>query len=112
MKRHIRTKHPYVYEQEMNEFIGIETVDTPVSEPEKFLEDVEQSILNKTAEISDEDATQEAEDSELEQVDNGTVLNEADPNFEEKIKYFCTKPVTGRSKYQINYCYVIFDLFL
>lgn len=101
MKRHIRNKHPYVYEREMNELtsMGIETVDTTVSETEEYLEDVKQTEINKSQEIDHEDSAQDEADSESEQVDSGTVLNEADPNFEEKIKYFCTKPVSGRSKY-------------
>lgn len=104
MKRHIRSKHPYVYEQEMSDLIdiGIETVDTPASETEEYLEDIEQSVINEP-ERGDEHSVQEEADSESEQVDSGTVLNEADPNFEEKIKYFCTKPVSGRSKYQFNF---------
>lgn len=108
MKRHIRSKHPYVYDQEMNDLIGIriETVDTPASETKEYLEDVEQFIIDKSGEGGDEDSAQEEADSELEQVDSGSVLNEADPNFEEKIKYFCTKPVSGRSKYIYIYLYI------
>ncbi|XP_026330534.1 uncharacterized protein LOC113238024 [Hyposmocoma kahamanoa] len=100
MKRHIRSKHPYVYDQEVNDLIGIriETVDTPASDTKEYLEDVEEFTTNKSEEGGDEDSAQEEADSELEQVDSGTVLNEADPNFEEKIKYFCTKPVSGKKR--------------
>ncbi|XP_026330476.1 uncharacterized protein LOC113237974 [Hyposmocoma kahamanoa] len=99
MKRHIRSKHPCVYDQEVNDLIGIriETVDTPDSDTKEYLEDVEE-FTNKSEEEGDENSAQEEADSELERVDSGTVLNEADPNFEEKIKYFCTKPVSGKKR--------------
>lgn len=107
MKRHIRSKHPYVYEQEMNKLVsmGIETIDTPVSETDEYSEDVKQTAITKSQETDHDDSAQEEADSESEQVDSGTVLNEDDPNYEEKIKYFCTKPVLGKSKYQLfNKC--------
>ncbi|XP_026330477.1 uncharacterized protein LOC113237975 [Hyposmocoma kahamanoa] len=100
MKRHIRSKHPHVYDQEVNDLTGImiETVNTPASDTKEYLEDVEEFTTNKSEEGDDEDSAQKEADSELEQVDSGTVLNEADPNFEEKIKYFCTKPVSGKKR--------------
>lgn len=110
MKRHIRTKHPYVYEQEMNELggMGIETVDTAVSENEEYLDeytkDVKKSLKNKSEQRrEDENLNHDEADSESELVESETVFNESDPHFEEKIKYFCTKPVTGKSKYQLHH---------
>ncbi|XP_026330535.1 uncharacterized protein LOC113238025 [Hyposmocoma kahamanoa] len=101
MKRHIRSKHPCVYDKEMNDVVStrIENVDIPASETKEYLEDVERvNTTNKSEGGGDEDSDQEEAESELKQDGSGTVLNEADPNFEEKIKYLCTKPISGRKR--------------
>lgn len=108
MKRHIRRRHPYVYDQEIKELVGtrVETVDTPASETKQCSEDEKQNSTNKSIEGSDEESAQKKADSELE-VDSGTVLNEAHPDFEEKVKNLCAKPVAGKSKYETSFSYHI-----
>ncbi|XP_026330537.1 uncharacterized protein LOC113238027 [Hyposmocoma kahamanoa] len=107
MKRHFSRIHPYIYNQEMNDVTGIviETVDTPASATKKYLDDVEHCTSNKSEESEeggDEDSAQEEAYSDLEQVDSGTVLNKPDPNFEEKIKNVCTKPISERRCWRLQ----------
>ncbi|KAJ2947342.1 hypothetical protein O0L34_g17065 [Tuta absoluta] len=95
MKRHIKNKHPYVYEQEVgggksDEEYGQAEFGT-ISEAGEY---VTEFVEHPDTTEPEEDDSAELDSDEI--LPDTSFLNENDPDFETKIKYLVTKQVVRK----------------
>lgn len=113
MKRHIRYKHPYIYEKEVRtsqvdfqEDDSITLTDTEEYLNEESLRVVGDSMKIQRSDYDPDTAISHEEvvetDPEVREKEKGlnksSYLDEVDPDFEEKVRFLCAKPVL-KSKY-------------
>lgn len=107
MKRHIRTKHPYVFHEEIK-MMKPGDDDGDDDEVSEYVVEylVDEGNTHNTRKSVDDDGESESEAENVDETPEVTgefSLMESDPAFEEKVRFLCTKPVLGKSEYMITF---------
>ncbi|XP_049870806.1 uncharacterized protein LOC126370112 [Pectinophora gossypiella] len=101
MKRHIRTKHPYVYEKEVNQqrsYVDVSTGDDENIVAE-YLSDYEVESKDEESPEKENSNDERGSESDPESTEGKPFLYDSDPELETKVKYLVSKrEIPGRKR--------------